>query len=40
VLTFRDRSFPDDLIEVHRTDQLWVPKKLKPATDVGAPTLV
>lgn len=37
VLAFRDRSFPDDLIELHRTDELWEPKKLQPATDEGAP---
>ncbi|MFT9094368.1 MAG: hypothetical protein ABF459_04450 [Gluconobacter cerinus] len=40
VLVFRGRSFPDDLIEVHHTDELWKPKKLQPATDEGAPTLV
>lgn len=40
MLAFRDRSFPDDLIEVHRTDELWVLEKLQPVTDEGAPTLV
>jgi putative SOS response-associated peptidase YedK len=31
VVAFQQRSFPDDLIEMRRTDELWVPRKASQA---------
>lgn len=38
-LAFQMRCFPDDLIEITRTDELWV-KKRTPITAATAPTLL
>ena len=33
LLAFQERSFPDDLIEMDRTRELWVPRKAKVAAE-------
>jgi putative SOS response-associated peptidase YedK len=38
LLAFQERSFPDDLIEMDHTRELWVPKKPKAAAE--APSLL
>jgi putative SOS response-associated peptidase YedK len=38
LLAFQERCFPDDLIEMDRTSELWVPKKAKAAAEV--PSLI
>ena len=38
ILSFQDRSFPDELIEMTRTDELWV--RRKPKTGADAPSLL
>ena len=30
-VSFQDRSFPDDLIEMTRTEELWVKRKASPS---------
>lgn len=38
VVAFQKREFPDELIEITRTSDLWVPKKVKAASET--PTLL
>jgi putative SOS response-associated peptidase YedK len=40
LLAFQQRCFPDDLIEMDRTRELWVPKKTKAAAVTEARSLL